>query len=125
MFGFDIKVGMAAFALWLGLVATPSAIMAGLFIALLVYSVSVILMGKRPGWRIIIGFCLTIFIAGGLGIIAPGLPYLMGMPIQGAMGLGGIVAAMIYPARKPKENLSWFETAFRKGIENAINKFTK
>ncbi len=125
MFGIDTKAGIVAFILWLGIMATPSAVGAGLVIALIVYSVSVLLMGKRPGWRIVIGFGLTILLAIGLVLIAPGLPYLAAMPIQGVMGLAGIVSALIYPKRHPDKEPSWLEMVVKKAIQDRINKLLK
>ena len=119
--GFDIKTALGAFILWLGIVSTPSEVLAGIVISLIVYAVSVLVLGKTLGWRLIIGFCLTVGLSVGLALTYTGLPYLSEMPVQGAMSFSGVLSALIYPKRKPGAQISWLEQA----VKNKVTKILK
>ena len=125
MFGVSMKSAIVGTILWLGIMANPSQIFAGLVLSSLVYIVSIVVFDKKPGWRILIGLGLTTIIAVGIAIIHPGVPYLADMPIQGAMMLSAILSALIYPKRKAGEKSSRIERLLNSIIDNKINKKLK
>ena len=93
----DFKALLFAGLIWLGIVANPSALLAGCVWAIMIYGITIALLRRTGFWGIIAGIGLSVFLALLISVIYPAIPFLMNMPVIGAMAFGGALSACVCP----------------------------